>query len=1079
MIPVWSTACPDWAERLKKGLSIIPDPIYPDEAAHALAIFKQLRIVDAPGSPTFGESCAPWVFDLVAALFGSYDAQTGVRHIKEVFILIPKKNSKSTLAAGIMMTALLLNWRQAAGYTILAPTVEVAANAFNPARDMVRRDDDLDDLCQVQTHIRTITHRVTDTTLKVVAADPNTVSGIKSVGTLIDELWLFGKQCKAEDMLREAIGGLASRPEGFVVYTTTQSNEPPAGVFRQKLQYARDVRDGKIHDPHFLPVIFEHPPEMVESGTNLLMENLAMVNPNLGYSVDEAFLYREYRKAREAGEETFRGFMSKHANVEIGLALRSDRWAGADFWEEQGRCISLDDILRRADVVTVGIDGGGLDDLLGMYVIGRDRETREWLGWGHAWAHETAVVRRKSEASRFQDLVACGDMTIVRRVGDDTAEVAEYVRRIHEADVTLKRACSLLTVKSFSEDERVITGIASTPSPDRDGDILEPEGAEFGSAIPFLWQHDHSRPVGQCTVRRVSEGLEITATLVKPVPDMPSQLAARLDEVWAAIKTGLVRGLSVGFRPHEYTFLDGGGLHFLRWELMEVSAVTVPANAECTIRTIKSYDRPFSAASGNRKPVVKIASSAGAAAQSTTVFHKEKTIMNIGEQIKSFENKRAALAASLEEVMTKAAEEGRTLDVEEEEHYDNTAAEIRQVDAHLKRLRELEAGKAATAQPVKQAGNGNVAAVASAPVIRVEQKLDKGIGFARFAKSLAAAKGVRSEALEVARRQYPDDSRLHHVLKSAVGAGTTTDPQWAGSLSEYQEYAQDFIDYLRPQTIIGRFGQGGIPALRQVPFNIRVHAQVSGGAAGWVGEGKAKPLTKFDFESITFSHAKVSAIAVLTEELIRFSSPAADALVRNALAEAVVARLDTDFVDPKKAAVADVSPASITHDVKGTASTGNPDADAEAAFGQFVAANLQPTGAVWLMSSTNALALSMRKNALGQKEYPDMTLLGGSFQGLPVIVSQYVGDQLVLVNAPDIYLADDGGVAVDMSREASLEMQSEPTGDSTTPSPVELVSMFQTGSVAIRAERWINWRRRRTAAVAVITGVNYGSASGG
>ncbi|EPD9056670.1 terminase large subunit domain-containing protein, partial [Escherichia coli] len=161
MIPVWSTACPDWAERLKKGLSIIPAPIYPDQAAHALAIFKQLRIVDAPGSPTFGESCAQWVFDLVAALFGSYDAQTGVRHIKEVFILIPKKNSKSTLAAGIMMTALLLNWRQAAGYTILAPTVEVAANAFNPARDMVRRDDDLDDLCQVQTHIRTITHRVT------------------------------------------------------------------------------------------------------------------------------------------------------------------------------------------------------------------------------------------------------------------------------------------------------------------------------------------------------------------------------------------------------------------------------------------------------------------------------------------------------------------------------------------------------------------------------------------------------------------------------------------------------------------------------------------------------------------------------------------------------------------------------------------------------------------------------------------------------------------------------------------------------------------------------------------------------
>lgn len=152
-MPEWTTACPDWAERLKKGQSIIPAPIYPEQAEIALNVFRQLKIVDAPGSPTFGESCAQWVFDLVAALFGSYDAETGRRHITEVFVLIPK-NSKSTLAAGIMMTALLLNWRQAAGYTIIAPTVEVATNAFNPARDMVKRDDDLDDLCQVQTHIR-------------------------------------------------------------------------------------------------------------------------------------------------------------------------------------------------------------------------------------------------------------------------------------------------------------------------------------------------------------------------------------------------------------------------------------------------------------------------------------------------------------------------------------------------------------------------------------------------------------------------------------------------------------------------------------------------------------------------------------------------------------------------------------------------------------------------------------------------------------------------------------------------------------------------------------------------------------
>lgn len=434
-MPKWTTACPDWSDRLKRGDSIIPPPIYPEQAEIALNIFKQLKIVDAPGSPTFGESCAPWVFDLVAALFGSYDAETGRRHITEVFVLIPKKNSKSTLAAGIMMTALLLNWRQAAGYTIIAPTVEVATNAFNPARDMVKRDDDLDDLCQVQTHIRTITHLVSDTTLKVVAADANTVSGIKSVGTLIDELWLFGKQANAEDLLREAIGGLASRPEGFVMYTTTQSNEPPAGVFKQKLQYARDVRDGKIVDPNFLPVIFEHPPEMVASGAHLLLENMSMVNPNLGYSVDEQFLNREFRKAKEAGEETFRGFMAKHANIEIGLALRADRWAGADFWEQQQQKATFEDILLRSEVITVGIDGGGLDDLLGLSIVGRDKETREWLSWSHAWAHEIMLERRKSEISKLRDFEKAGDFTIVKRVGQDTEQVAEYVSRIYEAEL--------------------------------------------------------------------------------------------------------------------------------------------------------------------------------------------------------------------------------------------------------------------------------------------------------------------------------------------------------------------------------------------------------------------------------------------------------------------------------------------------------------------------------------------------------------------------------------------------------------------------------------------------------------------
>lgn len=411
--------------------SIIPPPIFPERAAEALEVFKALRIVDAPGSPTFGESCEQWVFDIVASVFGAYDAESGRRLITEWFILVPKKNSKSTLAAGIMMTALVLNWRQSAEFSILAPTIEVANNSFNPAQDMCRErvDEELAALMHAQSHVKTITHRESNATLKVLAAENNTVGGKKGVGTLIDELWLFGKVANAEAMLREATGGLASRPEGFTIYLTTQSDDPPAGVFRQKLQYARDVRDGVIVDKRFVPIIYEFPPDMVANKEYLDPANFGMVNPNIGYSVDREFLERGLQMAQNDGEESLRGWVAKHLNVEIGLALRSDRWAGADFWEESARKLSLDDLIERSEVLDVGIDGGGLDDLLGLAVLGRDKTTREWLLWTHAWAHPSVYERRKSEVSKYRDFEKDGDLTLVKRIGDDVIDVAAIVAR--------------------------------------------------------------------------------------------------------------------------------------------------------------------------------------------------------------------------------------------------------------------------------------------------------------------------------------------------------------------------------------------------------------------------------------------------------------------------------------------------------------------------------------------------------------------------------------------------------------------------------------------------------------------------
>jgi len=433
-MPEWTTACPDWAARLRAGESIIPPPIFPEQAEHALAIFQQLKIVDAPGSPTFGECCAEWVFDLVRCIFGAYDAESGRRLIVEFFVLLPKKNSKSTVAAGIMLTALILNWRQSAEFSVLAPTVEVANNAYTPARDMVQKDAELDDLMHVQSHEKKITHRESNAILKVLAADQNTVGGKKSVGTLVDELHLFGKMPAAENMFREALGGLASRPEGFVIWLTTQSDEPPAGVFKQKLEYARKVRDGEIIDPAFVPIIFEHPPEMVASGDCLLLENMAMVNPNIGFSVDQVFLEREFTKAQQAGPESLRGFMAKHANVEVGMNLRSDRWAGAEFWQAAtDRTITLDSLLERSEVAVVGIDGGGLDDLLGLSVLGRERDTGRWLLWCHAWVHEIALERRKEIAPRLLDFQKDGDLTIVKRPGDDVMAVADLICKVRDS----------------------------------------------------------------------------------------------------------------------------------------------------------------------------------------------------------------------------------------------------------------------------------------------------------------------------------------------------------------------------------------------------------------------------------------------------------------------------------------------------------------------------------------------------------------------------------------------------------------------------------------------------------------------
>jgi len=433
-MPNWTTACTDWEQRLINRQSIIPAPIYPEEATRALEIFKQLRVTDLPGKPTFGECSEQWVFDFVAAVFGAYDADSGKQLIREYGLLISKKNTKSTIAAGIMLTALIVCWREEEEHLILAPTKEVADNSFKPAAAMVRADEELSAMFHIQDHVRTITHRLMRTSLKVVAADTDTVSGKKSGRILVDELWVFGKRSNAEAMFMEALGGQVSREEGWVIYLTTQADEAPAGVFKERLNYWRDVRDGKIQDRKTLGVLYEFPSAILESKGYLKPENFDITNPNLGRSVSAEWLEDQLKKTQHKTDGTLQQFLAKHLNIEIGLSLRSDRWVGAEFWQEQAAQtkVTVDWLLENCDVIEAGIDGGGLDDLLGFAALGRHSTTGHWYAWHHAWAHPSVLLRRKQESARFHDFASQGDLTLVDRVGDDVHDVARIISRIYE-----------------------------------------------------------------------------------------------------------------------------------------------------------------------------------------------------------------------------------------------------------------------------------------------------------------------------------------------------------------------------------------------------------------------------------------------------------------------------------------------------------------------------------------------------------------------------------------------------------------------------------------------------------------------
>lgn len=427
-------------------------------------------------------------------------------------------------------------------------------------------------------------------------------------------------------------------------------------------------------------------------------------------------------------------------------------------------------------------------------------------------------------------------------------------------------------------------------------------------------------------------------------------------------------------------------------------------------------------------------------------------------------------------VAQKSVDEGRSMNSAEHEEFDALKAEVKSLDADIARYSELEAMQVKSAKPVtEQADAAANRVVKMEPVqVRDTTKLEPGIAFARLARVKALAftgqvNGLRDET-SVAKAVYPHDDRLiASITKTGVSAASTLSNTWAGNLINDGGAAfADFVEYLRPRSLLGQIG----PRLRRLPFDLSLLVQSSAGTGKWTKEGDSKGLTQWSYTKTKMEPLKVAAIAVATKEMLMRASVAADAFLRDELARAVGATIDSTFIDPAANAVTDTSPAGVLNGVSATTlNTGMVTlttirSDIVTMTQALVAGNQSLENSFWVIPETVAVSLAMAVNEVGAQAFPGMTPTGGTLFGLPVFTSNYAGTDITgsvvaLIKGDEIFLGDEGGLQVSMSDQASLVMDDSPSGNSTTPTAAQVVSMWQTNSVAFLVERFINWQRRR------------------
>jgi HK97 family phage major capsid protein/HK97 family phage prohead protease len=613
----------------------------------------------------------------------------------------------------------------------------------------------------------------------------------------------------------------------------------------------------------------------------------------------------------------------------------------------------------------------------------------------------------------------------------------------------MRRAWATLSLKAVDPAQRIIEGTASTPELDRQGDRMDPEGAQFALPLPLLWQHDSHHPIGQVLAAAVSPtGIRIRAQIAAGV--LPF-----IDDAYALIKAGLVRGLSIGWRPLAEPVQTKGVWTWPKWEWLELSAVTVPANQSASIALVKSLDHSWPI------PVAALGTAGHRPRPRPGVSGvPRETTMKISEELTSERDVLAIKSARLEALITKAQTDGG---LEDDETTEQTTleADIASGTARVKTLTTLEAAHAAQA-----AGVGYTPPMSTTvPRGRVElPELPKGTRFTRYAMAVAAGKGSWSDTLAYAKR-FTNTPEVYAFVKAQSGTAVVGSPAWGGELVNPNTLSTEFVELLRPMTIIGR-----VDGFRRVPFNIPIITQTGGSTISWVGEQGPKPVGELDFTRTTLTWSKVAGIIVLTDELIRLSTPSAEATVRQDLLDQSAKFLDEQFIRVAVTAGPN-NPASITNGVATTPATGTDYTallkDLNVALGTFDTNNIPSDGLTIVTTPALGRGISTIMTPLGVRAFDGMTPTGGTLIGYPVIVSAAVDSgKVVLFKSSEVFLADDGQVTLDASNQATLDMAG---GSSPT------FNLWQKNCVGIRAERWIRWQKRRAGVVAVITGATYGA----